>query len=128
MRIRRSRVKTFYLRKTLYLKDREGNSYKEYESAVELSGEIWPANGKAQSEMYGKRLNYIMNVKIDGKYSIVPDTKGILHYKFDENFDIVEGDALCIFVPKESKPDYEIISVKPYKPLRIEVERIDHRS
>lgn len=124
MRLRQSRLKTYYLREKTICKDGEGGTYSEYASAEELSGESWPASGKIQAEQYGERLSYIYNVRLDGKYHIDSDEKGIAHYIFDSGIDIVEGDGICLFADKEMNPDYRIISIKPYSHLRLEVERI----
>lgn len=124
MRLRQSRLKTYYLRKKTVCKDSEGGIHPEYAFAEELSGESWPASGKIQAEQYGERLSYIYNVRLDGKYNIDSDEKGIIHYVFDNGRDIVEGDGICLFVGKEMNPDYRIISIKPYSHLRLEVERI----
>lgn len=39
-----------------------------------IDAEIWPASGKAQVEMYGMRLAYIMNMITDKKNEITEDT------------------------------------------------------
>lgn len=82
----------------------------------------WPAGGKLQAEIYGQRLNYIRNCKVDGAYTI-EDEDGILQYKFDK-FTFKEGDGVCIYVGKDVKPDHKIIAIKPYKPLYMELEKI----
>lgn len=127
MRMKRSRVKTYHHKKAIAKKDGEGNAYIEYGPATEIMAEMWPASGKAQAEMYGNRLSYIRNVRIDGKYSIVPDEKGILHYVLGNKTDIVEGDGVCLYVSADKLPDYKILSIKPLRYLRLEVEKIDHR-
>lgn len=127
MRLRRSRVKEFYHKSRITKKDGEGGTYVEYGDAVLFTGESWPAGGKVQAAQYGERLSYIHNVKMEGKYEIKPDTsrKNVLHYIFSETgLDLVEGDGICLFVPGDSDPDYKIISIKPYKPLRMEVEKL----
>lgn len=94
-----------------------------YGEAVSFEGIAWPAKGKIQAQMYGERLSYIFNLKIDREYTIEVDEKGILHYLFDD-LDIVEGDGICLFSGEDQKPDYKIISIKPYSFLLMEVERI----
>lgn len=39
-------------------------------------------------------------------------------------FTLCEGDGLCVYVGANDDPDYKIISIRPYKPLKLEVERI----
>lgn len=124
MRMKRSRVKKYYLRKRETLKDGQGGTYEEYMDPVEWSGEVWAAGGEVQVKMYGEKLSYIRNVKIEGKYKIVTDEKNRLHYVFENGLDVAESDGMCLYVPGESKPDYKIISIKPYQPLRLECEKI----
>lgn len=122
--MKRSRVKTYYAKKQTIKKDRERNVITVYAEPMKFSGEVWPAGGKIQAEMYGERLSYIQNVKIEGNYSIQADEKGVLHYVFSNNLEVAEGYGMCLYVDKNSTPDYRIISIKPYKPLRLEVEKI----
>ena len=35
-----------------------------------------------------------------------------------------EGDGVCVFVGMDSKPDYKILSIKPYSHQLIELEKI----
>lgn len=128
MHLKRSRVKTFYQKKKITKKDKEGGTYVEYGSPVPFVGESWPAGGKVQAEQYGERLGYIYNVKIAGDYEAFLETLGtrnFLRYIFPESgLELMEGDGICLFAPKDSKPDYKVISIKPYRPLRLEVEKI----
>lgn len=125
MRMRRSRIRTYHLKKAEVKRDREGSTYTEYGSAIQFRGEVWPAGGRLQAEMYGDRLSYIRNVRIQGDYSIEQDANGVTHYVFeDENLDLREHDGLCLYVPEGSDPDYRIISIKPYMPLRLEAEKL----
>jgi len=105
-------------------KDREQGTYTEYENPVSFSGEVWPASGKVQAEMYGERLSYIRNVRIDGKYVITTDREGRVHYVYPAGVDVIEGAGLCLYVDEEAEPDYKIIAIKPYNPLRLEVEKL----
>lgn len=126
MRLKRSRIQRFHLKKRETKKDSEGGTYEEYGAAISFSGEAWPAGGKVQAEQYGERLGYIYNMKIAGKYTIVRNqTDKQIHYIFpDTGLDVVEGDGICLLVSGEDEPDYKIISIKPYIPLRLEVEKI----
>ena len=124
MRMKRSRMEMYYHRKKITKKDGEGSTYSEYENATGFQGEMWPASGKLQAETYGNRLSYIRNVKIDGRYEIKPDEKGVLHYLFENDMDITEGDGMCLYVSKSANPDYAVISIKPYKHLLLEVEKL----
>lgn len=125
MRMRRNRKRTMYLRKRQPQKDSEGGTYTSYGEAVPFEGEVWPAGGKVQAEMYGERLSYIRNLKVEGNYSVTTDEKGKVHYVYPDGMDIAESDGICIDVPPDAEtPDYKIISIKPYRPLRMEVEKL----
>lgn len=43
---------------------------------------------------------------------------------YDGDCEINEGDGICVYVSKESKPDYKVISIKRYSHLAIELEKI----
>ena len=122
--MRRSRIETYYHRKRIVKKDSEGSTSEEYGTASSISGESWPASGKVQAEQYGQRLNYIRNMRINGKYKIQTDSKGNTHYILEDGTDIQESDGICLYTGKDQKPDYKIISIKPYRFLTIEVEKI----
>ncbi len=118
--MRRQRIEKFYHKTRISVKDLEGNTSVTYGEAKFFDGEIWPASGKVQAEIYGDRLSYVRNVRIQGKYEIVQDGNGIIHYRYPDGLDIVENDGVCLYVPAESEPDYRILSIKPYQPLRME--------
>lgn len=124
MRLKRSRLGTYYHKTKKMEKDNEGGTCVTYGPASSFSAEIWPAGGKIQAEMYGERLPYVRNIRIDGKYEISPDKKGVLHYAADGGLNLAEGDGLCLYVPPNAEPDYRIISIKPYRFLRLEAEKI----
>ena len=98
--------KTYYLRKKTIIEDNEGGKYQEYSESIEIQANIYPASGKLQAEIYGERLNYILNMLYDGQESIN------------------EGDGICVYVSKDNEPDYKIISIKRYRHLFIELEKI----
>ena len=113
MRLRRSRTETYYHKKRIVEKDREGSTRESYGTASSVEGESWPASGKVQAQQYGERLNYIRN-----------DEKGSMHYSLENGTDIQESDGICLFVGKDAVPDYRIISIKPYRMLSLEVEKL----
>lgn len=98
--------KTYYLKKKIVIEDDEGGKYPGYSEPIEIQANISPASGKLQAEVYGERLNYMLNMLYDG-----PEY-------------INEGDGICVYIPKESKPDYKVISIKTYSHLFIELEKI----
>ena len=124
MRLKRNRLQTLHHKSVKIEKDSEGGVITTYGSADSLSCEVWPAGGKIQAEMYGERLSYIKNIRLNGKYEIQSDENGRVHY-ICEGVDLMEGDGLCIYVSEEQKPDYRIISIKPYRFLRLEAEKLE---
>lgn len=99
--------KTYYLKKKIVVEDNEGGKYPGYsEEPIEIQANISPASGRLQAEVYGERLNYILNML------------------YDEDVEMVEGDGICVYVSKDSDPDYKIISIKRYSHLVIELEKI----
>lgn len=123
MRLKRNRLKQYCHRVAEAKKDGEGNSYIEYTSGKPITAEIWPAGGKLQAEMYGQRLSYIRNCRVDGEYRIDTDEKGKVSYALGD-LTIREGDGICVNVPGESEPDYKIIAIRPYRHLYMELEKI----
>ena len=123
MRLKRNRLKQFHHRPAVARKDNEGNSYTEYVSGLPITAEIWPAGGKLQAELYGQRLSYIRNCRIDGTYKTQTDEKGRVSYLFGTQ-KIMEGDGICLDVPAESDPDYKIIAIRPYRHLYMELEKL----
>lgn len=124
MRLRRSRIKTFYLRSRIPGKDNEGSAYVEYAPPFPFSGEIWSGNGKVQAEVYGEKLSYVRNVRIEGTYVITCDREGITHYVYPDGLDIVESDGLCLYAGSEADPDYKINAIKPYRQLVLEAVKL----
>lgn len=105
MRLRH--LKIYYLKKATTVTDDEGGKYPGYEDTPTIiKANIYPATGKLQAEIYGQRLNYILNMLYDG------------------TADIAEGDGICVNVSSAEKPDYKVISVKPYSHKFIELEKI----
>ena len=105
MRIKNKKL--YYLKEKEIATDAEGGKYDSYSDApTEIKANIWPASGKIQAEIYGERLKYINNMLYDG------------------NVELVEGDGICVYVSKDSKPDYRIMSIKRFSHLKIELEKI----
>lgn len=122
MRLKRNRLKQYHIRPAEAKKDNEGNSYIEYGEAKSVTAEIWPAGGKLQAEMYGQKLSYIRNCRIDGAYTIETDNRGRISYLVESQV-FREGDGFCVYVPGESNPDYKIIVIRPYRHLYMELEK-----
>lgn len=123
MRMKRSRTRALYFKNKNVTKDKEGVPNISYGTPFKFIGEIWPASSKLQVEMYGDRVNSIMNCKIKGHY-IIKQEEGVTYYDFGNGKIIKESDGLCVNVDEYENPDYRIISIKPYKLLCLEVEKI----
>jgi len=104
--LRITNKKIYYLRRKTIIEDNEGGKYPGYSEPIEIKANISPASGKLQAEIYGERLNYILNMLYDG------------------SLELVEGDGICVYVSKDSEPDHKIISIKRYSHLVIELEKI----
>lgn len=124
MRLKRSRLKQYYHKKRITQKDSEGGTYNAHGPASPFAAEVWSASGKIQAEIYGERLKYIQNVRIEEPYTVQTDEKGLVHYVLSSGTDITESDGICLFVGKDNEPDYRIIAIRPYRFLKLEVERI----
>lgn len=99
--------KTYYLKPKTVIADKEGGKYPGYSStATKIKANIWPASGKLQVEMYGLRINNILNMLYDGPVTIT------------------EGDGICVYVDSTKEPDYKVISKKPYSHHVMELEKI----
>ncbi len=107
MRIRKSLLKSYHLRRRKSGKDKEGGSLVSYEAAIAIEAAIWAAGGRVQAEMYGERLTYIKN----------------MHYEGTETMQ--EGDGICVYAGPEEIPDYKIIAINnDFSPAQITLERI----
>ena len=124
MRLRRTRIETFYHRKRIVEKDSEGGTRERYGAASLIKGESWPASGKTQALQYGQKLSYIRNVRLSDSYQIKSDDKGRNVYVFENGAEIQELDGMCVFVPEDMEPDYKIVAIKPYQHLLLEVEKL----
>lgn len=120
MRMKQSRVRTYHLRTRTTVKGAECNTYEVYEDAVPFRGEVWAAGGRVQAELYGEKLSYIRNVRVEGRYVITTDRSGIVHYVYPDGLDIVESDGVCLYTAPDQPPDYKVISINPCQPLRME--------
>ena len=123
MRMKRSRLTTFFLKNRVTTKDNEGFSVETWQDGASFLGEQWPASGKVQAQQYGDRLGYILNMKVNGYYEVKSDSHGN-YYDFGGSLVFREQDGICIFADEESDPDYRIIAIKPYRQLKMELEKI----
>lgn len=94
MRLKRNRLKPYLIRKAIVVTSDEGVKKHTYSDvATEVRAEIWPASGRVQSEIYGERVNYILNCLIDRETLVE------------------ESDGFCI---DSDKVTHKVISIKRY--------------
>lgn len=118
--MKKSRLRKLQIANKVTEKDSEGGTVVSYGSPKEFSGTVWPAGGKLQVQKYGDRVNSILNCKLDGSYTVEPEGKHV-KYVFGE-FSIREDDG--VYVYRHDEPDYRIISITPYEPILLELERL----
>ena len=117
--MKQKRTQVYKIRPRIVTKDNEGVPEVFYGAESEVLGEVWPASDRLQAQTYGDRINSIMNMRFYGKYEIEHQGSDTV-YVF-EDFTIKEGDGVCVY---SDNADYRIISIKPYKPIRLEIERL----
>lgn len=122
MRLKRSRLVAYQVRKAIVKRDAEGGTYIEYNPAVPIVAEMWSGGGKLQTEMYGNRLPNIRNMRLDGAYYEVPGgINGKVTYQMEDGPEIAAGDGVCIYAAADQEPDYQIVAVYPYSYLSLVV-------
>jgi len=117
--MKQKRTQTYKIRNRIVTRDNEGVPEIFYGTDNEVLGEIWPATDRLQAQTYGDRINSIMNMRFYGKYTIEREGNETV-YVFDD-FTLREGDGVCVY---SDNADYRIISIKPLKPIRLEIERL----
>ena len=120
MRMKASRVTPIRVYKRSVTKDSEGVPVVSWGAGISVTGEHWPAGGQRQIEQYGDRVNNMMNIRIRGDYTIEMADNGFFRYVFD-SFSIQEGDGISVY---SSEPEFQIVSITPYKPLKMVVEKL----
>ena len=147
MRFRRRRVQMISLATKIVTKDKEGVPEVSYGTPVDFECEVWPASSDLQVKTYGERIKSIQNVKIKRRYTINSDQS----ITFTNGYTLREGDGVYLYEIGEEgyilskdnealkqytdelikydakmtfKPDYQVISIMPYKPLRLEIEKL----
>ena len=88
MRLKKNRLKPYKIFKYVVKTNDEGVRFKGYEeNAYSINAEIYPASGRIQAQVYGEKLNYMLNMLIE------------------------ERDGICI---NSETPNYEVVSIKKY--------------
>ena len=122
-RLKQTRVRSFWIKKRNVAKDNEGVPVISFGEPVEVKGEVWPATSKRQIETYGDRINDIANVHLQGQYTITEQNGAVVAVLADD-ITLELGDGFYIFRDKdEPTPDYIVLSITEYQPLKLEVER-----
>ena len=103
-------------------KDKEGHPNEVYDPAQEILAEMWPAGGKMQAELYGLRLPNIRNLRIQGKYQEISQN-GEVRFQIENGPSITIKDGINLYIGSTEAPDYEIVAIRPYAHLTLEVER-----
>ena len=98
--MRLSALKNYFVYEPVIEKDGEGVTTERWIKRESMLLEIWPASGKLQAEMYGERLNYILNM--------------ILPKNLDDDFRPTEKWGVNVYDQSINEPDYRIISMKEY--------------
>ena len=98
--MRLSALKNYPVYEPVIEKDGEGVTTEKWIKRKSMLLEVWPASGKLQAEMYGERLNYILNM-------ILPKNK-------DDDFRPTEKWGVNVYNQSIDEPDYRIISMKEY--------------
>ena len=122
MRLKRNRRSQIYHCPLVVGKDSEGGPCKSYGDEKPLHAIVWPASSKLQIAQYGNEINRIQNVKLEGKYDITYDTK--LNTEVYQIGDVLLKENDGIRIHAEEKPDYCIVSIKPYRALMLEVKKL----
>lgn len=122
MNLKRSRLRTIYLKNRTIEKDSEGVTSTTYALAGALTAEVWPISSRLQVETYGDRVTAMQNVRLKGKYTI--GQSGNHNTYAIGGLTLAEGDGLCINSTQAESPDYQIVSIKPYRHLQMEVEKL----
>ena len=113
--MRLSALKNYPVYEPVIEKDGEGVTTEKWIKRKSMLLEIWPASGKLQAEMYGERLNYILNM-------ILPKNK-------DDDFRPTEKWGVNVYNQSIDEPDYRIISMKDHnRHYLYELEKIIKRA
>lgn len=121
--LKRSRLSTYYVRNRTTEKNSEGVTTDVYGEAFPVEGEIWPATSKRQVEMYGDRVSDIANMRITGRYTLVMTENRGLSVVREDGSEIKLGDGVCVLAAQDQEPDYRVLSITPYEPIKMEIER-----
>jgi len=121
MRLRERDLKTVYIRPWSPKKDDEGCITDDYKESFGVKASIQPLSGQIAATEYGVKLQYMLQMKINNVKIVTINGKASIQGK---NGVISEKDGVCVYVPQSEKPDYEVISIKPWVIPVIELQRV----
>lgn len=122
--LKRSRLSTYHVKNRTTEKNNEGVTVDVYGEAFPIRGEIWPATSKRQVEMYGDRINGISNMRIVGRYTVLMSEARVMSIVREDGSAIKLGDGVCVYAGADQEPDYRVLSITPYEPIKMEIEKI----
>lgn len=111
MRLMKRDLITVYLRRATITQDEEFNDVIAWESPVALEMNVQSASGAVNATIYGSKLSSMKSCKYQGN-------------ELKEGRD--ENSGICLYVDKDSDPDYKIKSIQPYSThINVMLERND---
>lgn len=111
MRLMKHDLITVYLRRATITQDEEFNDVIAWESPVALEMNVQSASGAVNATIYGSKLSSMKSCKYQGD-------------ELKEGRD--ENSGVCLYVDKDSDPDYKIKSIQPYSThINVMLERND---
>ena len=91
--------------------DEEGNDITSYLKPIPLKMNVQSASGSVNATLYGSKLSSMKSCKYQGN-------------ELKEGRD--ENSGVCLYVDKDSDPDYKIKSIQPYSThINVMLERSD---
>lgn len=99
MKLMKRDLITVYLRRATITQDEEFNDVIAWESPIALEMNVQSASGAVNATIYGSKLSSMKSCKYQGN-------------ELKEGRD--ENSGICLYVDKDSDPDYKIKSIQPY--------------
>lgn len=111
MRLMKRDLITVYLRRATITQDEEFNDVIAWESPIALEVNVQSASSAVNATIYGSKLSSMKSCKYQGN-------------ELKEGRD--ENNGICLYVDKDSDPDYKIKSIQPYSThINVMLERND---
>ncbi|CAJ1224395.1 hypothetical protein LLWA12L8_FAMOGCFE_01632 [Lactococcus lactis] len=111
MKLMKRDLITVYLRRATITQDEEFNDVITWKSPIGLEMNVQPASGAVNATIYGSKLSSMKSCKYQGN-------------ELKEGRD--ENSGICVYVDKDSDPDYKIKSIQHYSThINVMLERND---